>query len=254
MTDFIQTTREGALLDIVFNRPDRRNALNNAMYDCLTDALKAADADPSVRCILFRGAPGAFCAGNDVKEFISDPPLTPDAPVFHMLRALTANEKVLVAAVNGMAIGIGVTMLLHCDIVLASHDATFQLPFINLGIVQEAASSLLLPRLIGYQRSMELLLLGEPITADQACAYGLVNRVVEADALLPAAQQLIGKILTKPPGALCQIKRLVKSETILIEDRMREENLALAVQFLSSETKEAITALIEKRPPNFGPS
>jgi enoyl-CoA hydratase/carnithine racemase len=251
MNELILISNQGACLEIVFNRPDRRNALNNAMYDRLTEALTMADGDPAVRCVLFTGAPGAFCAGNDVKEFVSSPPLTDDAPVFRMLRALSKNRKVLIAAVNGLAVGIGVTMLLHCDLVLASREATFQLPFINLGIVPEAASSMLLPRLIGHQRSMELLLLGEPISAEQAWTYGLVNRVVEPAALLPSAHELVGTLLTKPPGAMQQIKRLVKSETTVMQDRMREENAALAIQFTSAEGREAIAALIEKRQPDF---
>ncbi len=254
MTELIQTTRHGARLDIVFNRPDRKNALNNAMYDRMTETLLAADADPAIRCIVLRGAPGAFTAGNDLKEFISVPPLTAEAPVFRMLRALSTNRKVLIAAVNGLAVGVGVTMLLHCDLVLAVREARFQLPFINLAIVPEAASSLLLPRLIGHQRSMELLLLGDPISADEAWNFGLVNRVVEADALLPDAHALVERLLTKPPGALQQIKRLVKSETSSIQERMREENTVLAEQFVSAEGKEAIAALVEKRPPNFSPS
>jgi enoyl-CoA hydratase/carnithine racemase len=251
MTELIQASKQGACLEIVFNRPDRKNALNNAMYDRLTEALTSADADPAVRCILIRGAPGAFCAGNDLKEFISAPPLTEDAPVFQMLRALSGNQKILVAAVNGMAIGIGVTMLLHCDLVLASREATFQLPFINLGIVPEAGSSLLLPRLIGHQRAMELLVLGEPFNAEQALTHGIVNRLTESDALLPAAHGLVETILAKPPDALRHIKRLVKSNTISVSDRMREENAALAVRIVSAEGKEAIAALIDKRPPNF---
>jgi enoyl-CoA hydratase/carnithine racemase len=251
MTDLIRTTKASGRLEIVFNRPDRKNALNNAMYDRLTQALLEADADPTIRCILFTGAPGAYSAGNDLKEFITAPPLTADAPVFRMLRALSTNSKILVAAVNGLAVGIGVTMLLHCDLILAARGATFQLPFINLAIVPEAASSLLLPRLIGHQRTMELLLLGEPFTADQAFTYGLVNRVAEPDALLSTARDLIDKLLTKPPNAMRQIKVLVKSKTTTVQDRMLEENAVLASQFVSDEGKEAIAALVEKRPPNF---
>ncbi len=251
MTNLIQITTGGALAEIVFNRPDRKNALNNEMYDALTVALETLGADPAIRCILFTGAPGAYCAGNDVKEFISAPPLTADAPVFRMLRRLSTTDKVLIAAVNGMAIGIGVTMLLHCDLVVASYTATFQLPFINLAIVPEAASSLLLPRLIGHQRSMEMLLLGDPIDAARAQAYGFVNHVVEPDQLLLTARALAGRITAKPPQALLAIKRLVKSGTTDVQARMTEENAALAERIISAEGKEAVSALIEKRPPNF---
>jgi enoyl-CoA hydratase/carnithine racemase len=251
MTEFVQVKKSGALTEITLNRPDRKNALNNVMYEKFTETLEAANADPLTRCILFTGAPGAFTAGNDVKEFISDPPLADDAPVFRMLRALSANEKVLIAAVNGLAVGIGVTMLLHCDLVLAARDATFQLPFINLAIVPEAGSSMLLPRLIGHQHTMELLLLGEPIAAERALAYGWVNRLVDRDELLAAAHELAGKILAKPPQALLEIKRLVKSETLALAGRMREENAALGARIVSPEGKEALAALVEKRTPRW---
>lgn len=253
MTELVQVKRSGALAEIVFNRPDRKNALNNVMYEEFTEALEAADADPAVRCILVTGAPGAFSAGNDVKEFVSDPPLADDAPVFRMLRALSANEKVLIAAVNGLAVGVGVTMLLHCDLVLAARNATFQLPFINLAIVPEAGSSMLLPRLIGHQRTMELLLLGEVIGAERALAYGWVNRLVDPAELLPAAHNLIDQILAKPPHALREIKRLVKSETLALADRMREERVALGARIVSPEGKEAIAAFVEKRAPRWLP-
>ena len=219
----------------------------------MTQALEQAAADPAIRCILFTGAPGAYSAGNDVKEFISDPPVTNDAPVFRMLQRLSTVDKVVVAAVNGLAVGIGATMLLHCDLVLAASTAAFQFPFINLAIVPEAASSLLLPRLIGPHRTMALLLLGDPIDAMAAERYGLVNQVVDPDALPAAARNLCAKLLAKPPQALTAIKRLVKSPTTNIPDRMREENAALAERIVSAEGKEAITALIEKRKPNFAP-
>jgi enoyl-CoA hydratase/carnithine racemase len=253
MTDLIQVNTDGALAEIVFNRPDRKNALNNEMYDALTAALETLGADPAIRCILFTGAPGAYCAGNDVKEFISAPPLNADAPVFRMLRLLSTSEKVLIAAVNGMAIGIGATMLLHCDLVVASYTATFQLPFINLAIVPEAASSLLLPRLIGHQRTMAMMLLGDAIDAGRAEAFGLVNHVVDPDQLMLTARALAARIIAKPPQALRAIKRLVKSDTMTIQGRMDEENAALAERIVSPEGKEAVTALIEKRAPVFTP-
>jgi enoyl-CoA hydratase/carnithine racemase len=243
--------KTGALIEIVFNRPERRNALSNAMYDGITAVLEDAEADQSVRCILFAGAPGAFSAGNDLSEFISDPPVTDDAPVFRMLRALHGSSKILIAAVNGLAVGVGVTMLLHCDLVMASRDATFQLPFINLAIVPEAASSLLLPAMIGHQRAMELLLLGEAFDAGQAAAYGLVNGIYEPAELAPAVRATIVKILAKPPGALLAIKRLVRPTSAGVLERMAAENAALAGQIVSAEGVEAITALIEKRPPVF---
>lgn len=251
MTDLVHVKHTGHVVEIMFNRPDRKNALNNAMYAAITAALDGASADPAARCIVLTGAPGAFTAGNDLREFISDPPITPDAPVFGMLRALSATQKILIAAVNGLAVGVGVTMLFHCDLVLASREAHFQLPFINLAIVPEAASSLLLPRLVGHQRAMELLVLGEPVSAERAQAYGWVNTLCEPAELAPATRALVAKILAKPPGALQAIKRLVKSGTADIGARMTEENTALAAQITSPEGVEAISALIEKRPPVF---
>lgn len=251
MTNVVLLKKQNNLLEIVFNRKDRKNAITNAMYETITGALNDANDDPLIRCVLISGEGAVFSAGNDVKEFISVPPLDQDAPVFRMLRALSANEKILVAAVNGLAIGVGMTMLLHCDYVVSSDDATFQLPFINLAIVPEAASSLLLPRLIGHQRTMELLLLGEPVDAKRAMAYGWVNKVVEADAVLPTARDFASRILEKPPNALRLIKRLVKSETSSVAARMAEESVALAAQVASAEGQEAIGALIEKRRPNF---
>jgi enoyl-CoA hydratase/carnithine racemase len=251
MTNLVQVSRQNGLMEIHFNRPDRKNALSNEMYTRVSEALEEANQDNAIRCILITGSDTAFTAGNDLKEFLSDPPVTQDAPVFRMLRALVANEKVLIAAVNGLAVGIGTTMLLHCDLVVAVTGARFQLPFINLAIVPEAASSLLLPRLIGHQRTMELLLLGEPFTAEVAQSYGLVNRVVPLEELLPTARALANQILQKPPKALRLLKRLVVEDADVILTRMKEENIALGAQLASHEGMEAVAALIEKRPPNF---
>jgi enoyl-CoA hydratase/carnithine racemase len=221
------------------------------MYARVSEALEEANEDNAIRCILITGSDTAFTAGNDLKEFLSDPPVAQDAPVFRMLRALVANEKVLIAAVNGLAVGIGTTMLLHCDLVVAVTDARFQLPFINLAIVPEAASSLLLPRLIGHQRTMELLLLGEPFTVETAQSYGLVNRVVASEELLPTARALAAQILRKPPKALHLLKRLVVGDADVVLTRIKEEGVALGAQLASQEGKEAVAALIEKRPPIF---
>lgn len=251
MTELVRVSRQDGLMEIHFNRPDRKNALLNEMYERVMEALEEANQDNAIRCILITGSDTAFTAGNDLKEFLSDPPVTPDAPVFRLFRALVANEKVLIAAVNGLAVGFGTTMLLHCDLVVAVAGARFQLPFINLAIVPEAASSLLLPRLIGYQRAMELLLLGEPFAVETAQSYGLVNRVVSPEELLPTARALANQILQKPPKALRLLKRLVAEDRDVILARMKEENIALGAQLASQEGKEAVAALIEKRPPNF---
>jgi len=251
MTELVQVSRQNGLMEIHFNRQDRKNALSNKMYTRVTEALEMANEDNAIRCIMITGSDKAFSAGNDLQEFLSDPPVTQNAPVFRMLRALVANEKVLIAAVNGLAVGIGTTLLLHCDLVVAVSGARFQLPFINLAIVPEAASSLLLPRLTGRQRAMELLLLGEPFSVEAAQSYGLVNRVVAPEDLLPTARALANQILNKPPKALRLLKRLVVEDSDVILTRMNVENAALGTQLASHEGKEAVAALIEKRPPNF---
>jgi enoyl-CoA hydratase/carnithine racemase len=251
MADLIQVSRQDGLMEIKFSRPDRKNALSNEMYGQLTELLEQANKDDAIRCLLITGSGSAFTAGNDLGEFLSNPPVKDDAPVFQMLRTLAANEKILIGAVNGLAVGIGTTMLLHCDLVLAVSGARFQLPFINLAIVPEAASSLLLPRLIGHQRAMELLLLAEPFYAEAAQSYGLVNRVVSAEELIPVARSVAKQILQKPPQALRLLKRLVAEDTDVVLARMQRENAALGAQISSAEGKEAVGALIEKRAPKF---
>lgn len=247
MSNPVNVSRQGAVLDIKLSRPARKNALSNEMYRQLTDLFDEANRDDAVRCLTISGDGAAFTAGNDLQEFLSDPPVTDDAPVFQMLRALAANEKVLIAAVNGLAVGIGTTMLLHCDLVLAVPEARFQLPFINLAIVPEAASSLLLPRLIGYQRAMELLLLGEPFDAQVARSYGLVNRIVPSAELVSTLQSLVEQIMQKPPNALRALKRLVLEDRDVVLARMNKENAMLGAQISSAEGRAAVSALLEKR-------
>lgn len=251
MSEDILVSRGGGIARIRLNRPERRNALTHAMYEALTAALEAADADPAVQCTLLSGAGDLFCAGNDVKEFLSAPPDSPEAPVFRFLQALHRHRKILVAAVNGPAVGIGTTMLLHCDLVLATERTTFLLPFVNLAIVPEAASSLLLPRLLGHRRAMEMLLLPEPIAAARAVDYGWVNRIVPADSLDGATEELLQALLAKPPQAVLAIKALLKSETAGIAARIDEEARALAACLSSDEGREAVSALLEKRPAQF---
>ena len=221
------------------------------MYDAMAERLAAADEDHTVRVVLFTGAGDAFCAGNDLKDFIANPPTGQDSPVFRFLRALAGASKVLVAAIQGPAVGIGTTMLLHCDLVVASGNAKLSVPFVNLGLVPEAASSLLLPRLIGHQRAAKLFLLGEAIDAETAHGYGLVNRVVadgEADA---TARALAAQVAAKAPGAVRLIKKLMKSASTTIDARMVEEAHDFGTQLASAELREAVSAFFEKRAPDF---
>ncbi len=247
----ITTERRGAVAEIVFDRPDKRNAITVAMYAALAEALEAAEADEAVRVVLFHGHGGAFTAGNDLHDFLAHPPDGSDRPVFRFLRGLAGARKPLVAAVQGPAVGIGTTMLLHCDLVLAAEDARFMLPFVNLGLVPEAASSLLLPRLAGYQRAAELFFLGDPFDAATAQRIGLVGRVVPAADLLAAARALADRLAAKAPAALLATKALLKSASVTVAERIEEEATVFVRQLQSAELQEAVAAFFEKRAPDF---
>lgn len=248
----IATERRGAVAEIVFDRPDKRNAITVAMYAAMADALDAAEADPAVRVVLFHGRGGAFTAGNDLADFLAQPTDDPNRPVFRFLRLLSGARKPLVAAVHGPAVGIGTTMLLHCDFVLAAEDARFALPFVNLGLVPEAASSLLLPRLAGYQRAAEMLMLGEPFDAATAHRFGLVGKVLPATDLLEAARALAVRLAVRPPEALRATKALLKSPVASVPEKLEEEAAEFAFRLRSAELKEAVAAFFEKRAPDFG--
>lgn len=251
MPENIIIARTDAILEIRFDRSDKKNALTGNMYAAAADALAAAEADPAVRVILFTGSGDAFTAGNDLKDFLASPPSDLGAPVFRFLKGLVTAEKILMAAVKGAAVGIGTTMLLHCDFVVAGKSAKFALPFANLGLVPEAASSLLLPRLVGHRRAAELLMLGEPFDAATAHAFGLVNQVVEDGDLAEAALALGRKIAARAPSAVRLTKKLLKSATATVADRMAEEVGYFAGQVQSEEFREAANAFFEKRPPDF---
>jgi enoyl-CoA hydratase/carnithine racemase len=251
MADAVEFLRDEGILEIRLNRPDKKNALTVAMYAAMADALVAAEPDPAIRVVLFTAAGDAYCAGNDLNDFIAKPPSGPDSPVFRFLRALSEATKVIVAAVQGPAVGIGTTMLLHCDLVVAGQGAKLSVPFVNLGLVPEAASSLLLPRLIGHQRAAELFLLGESFDAAMAHAYGLVNRVVEDAEIQAVARGLARQIAAKAPGAVRLIKKLMKSKSATVPERMVEEAHDFGAQLASAELREAVAAFFQKRPPDF---
>ena len=183
----ILTEREGGVLRIQFNRAEKKNAITAAMYQALAHALRDAERDNAVRVALLHGAPDAFTAGNDLQDFLASPPRSNDAPGFQFLRAIHDFPKPLIAAVSGLAVGVGTTMLLHCDLVYCAPGTLFSLPFVNLGLCPEAGSSFLLPRLAGYQKAAELLMLGEPFSAETAKEIGLVNAIVPAEALVATA-------------------------------------------------------------------
>jgi enoyl-CoA hydratase/carnithine racemase len=237
---------------ITFNRPEKKNAFTVAMYEQLVAAIAKAEADDHVRAMLFTGAGDAFTGGNDLGDFMNQPPTGEDTPVFRLLMMLVDVEKPIVTAVNGAAVGIGTTMLLHTDINLASDKARFQMPFINLALVPEAGSTLLLPRLAGHPRAAELLMLGEPFDAITARDVGLITRVVEAASLRGVAEETARKLAEKPRLALRRTKRLLKDP---LRDELKMAIRHEAEQFLRSlgspEAMEAFSAFFEKRKPDF---
>ena len=248
----ILTHIDTGVMTITINRLDRKNALTSAMYAALADAVELAQQDNTVRALVIQGHESIFSAGNDIGDFLNQPPSTPDAPVFRFLLGISSFTKPIVAAVCGPAVGIGTTMLLHCDLVYAGDNAAFVLPFVNLGLCPEAASSLLLPQIMGYPRAAEALLLGEPFKAETALEMGLINRIVppaEANAL---AQQQARKLAAKPLSALIETKRLLKKGNVsAVAERMAEEGDSFRLMLQAPAAREAFTAFMEKRKPDF---
>ncbi len=233
-------------------RVDKKNALTREMYALLADGLAAAEADPQVRAILIHGAPDCFCAGNDLKDFLAHPDVSESAPAPRFLNRLATLSKPIIAAVGGPAIGIGTTLLLHCDFIYAATNTRFQLPFVTLGLVPEAGSSLLLPRLLGHPRAAELLLLGRPFDADKAYALGLVTAIVPESDLLSVARATTRALTELPPESVRLTKALMKGDgSDVLARRMRTELDHFAQRLHSSEVKEAIAAFFEKRKPDF---
>ncbi|HQT80221.1 MAG TPA: enoyl-CoA hydratase [Rhodopila sp.] len=250
MTDIL-VTQSGPVLEIVLNRPEKKNALTRAMYDGIVDAFKRGEGDPAVRVMLITGAGDTFCAGNDIGDF--QVRATADE-AFHaspFLDVLSTLAKPLIAAVNGQAVGVGTTMLAHADLVLAVHGARFVMPFTSLGLVPEAASSLLFPRLVGLQRASALLLLGEPIDAATAHHWGLVNQVVGAEALMPTARALAERLAALPPAAVRQTKDLIRNGAPDVPGRIAQELVQFRDRLRSPEAAEAFQAFKEKRKADF---
>lgn len=249
----IEVERDGPVLQIAINRPEKKNALTADMYNALADAVETAEEDAAIRVFLLYGQGDAFTAGNDLEDFMRKPwkgQAVP--PAVRFIRSVASAKKPIVAAVHGLAVGVGTTILLHCDLVYAAEDTKFMMPFINLGIVPEAASTVLLPLLIGPQRASELFLLGAPVTAQRAHEVGMVNAVVSREALQPTARGIAQQLAEKPRGAALACKELMKrgfrSE---VERALSEEVSVISERLDSPETKEALSAFMEKRKPDF---
>lgn len=237
---------------IRINRPEKKNALTVAMYGAMKDALQSGDRSDDVAVHLITGTEGMFSAGNDLSEFLAF--ATGGArklEAFEFLKTIAQIEKPLIAAVDGRAIGIGTTMLFHCDLVYASPSAEFSTPFVNLGTAPEGGSSLLVPRMMGYNRAFEMLCLGKSFDAEKACSAGLVNEIVAADELVEYAVQCGRLLATKPPESLRISRRMIRGETQEILDCMEGEIKIFTERLLSAEAREAFKAFLEKRPPDF---
>ena len=242
MTEAILLERERGLLTLRLNRPDKKNALTRAMYSRLAEALKQADSDPEITAVLISGSAECFTAGNDIADFIQQPPSDLDSPVFHFMLNLLECRKPVVAAVAGAAVGIGTTLLLHCDLVYVSRDARLRMPFVNLGLCPEFGSSLILPRLLGHAKAAELLLLGEGFTGEQAAAWGIATEALgSGEAALARAREVAERFETLAPGAVQVTKQLMKSVDREQLRQVIEEEGALFTQRLRSP--EAIAAL-----------
>ena len=251
MSDVLQQVESG-VMTLTLNPLDKKNSFTAAMYAELAEALRGVAEDDAVRVVLFQGHETIFSAGNDIGDFLNKPPSTPDSPVFRFLNAIATFPKPLLAAVCGPAVGIGTTMLLHCDLVYAGDNAMFSMPFVNLGLCPEAASSLLVPRLMGYQRAAEVLLMGDPFMAEAALEVGLVNRVVPPTEANAMAQQQARRLATKPLSSVIETKRLLKASTTpAVLERMREEGAIFGRMLQEPAAKEAFSAFLDKRKPDF---
>ena len=248
----ILTHVDAGVMTITLNRVARKNSITADMYSALADALESANHDVAVRAVVIQGHETVFSAGNDIGDFLNKPPATSDAPVFRFLRGLSSFPKPIVASVCGPAVGIGTTMLFHCDLVYAGDNAAFSMPFVNLVLCPEAASSFLAVQLMGYPRAAEALLLGEPFMAETALEMGLITRIVppaEANAL---AQRQAQKLAAKPLTSVMETKRLMKKGNAgMVAERMAEEGTSFGRMLQEPAAREAFSAFMEKRRPDF---
>ena len=252
MTDHIRLDHDAGVLTVTMARPDKKNALTNAMYGAMADALQNAEADPAVRVLLLRGDGDMFTAGNDVGEFaaMATGAFRDEPQVGRFLQALARSSRPLVAAVQGRAVGVGTTMLLHCDLVVLAETALLSTPFVNLALVPEAGSSLLMPLRIGHARAFEMFALGEAVDASSALAWGLANRVVKPEALDAEVRGLAARLARQPAGAVRTTKRLMRNAEQLMA-QIRTESAEFAARLKTAEAREAFMAFAARRPADF---
>jgi len=248
----IEVATANGVARIAIARPQKKNAITVAMYQAMADAIGAAHDDATVRAILIHGAPDVFTAGNDLEDFMKNPPSGMDAPVFQFMQVLGFAEKPVVAAVNGAAVGIGTTMLMHCDLVYCADNAMFSMPFVSLGLCSEFASSLTIPLAAGYHKAAEKLLLGEPIGAEEALDMKIVNRILPPAQVLDYAVKQAERFNALPPASVRETKRLMKASwRAMTEKLVVEEAKSFEKLLRGAEAKEAFTAFFEGRKPDF---
>ena len=252
MTEHIKIERNDGVLTLTFARPDKKNALTNAMYGVLADSLIAAETDPAARVIILRGEGDMFTSGNDVGEFaaIATGAMRGERHVSRFVRALAQSSRPLVAAVQGRAVGIGTTMLLHCDFVVLADNAQLSTPFVNLALVPEAGSTLLMPMRVGYARAYEMFALGESMDAQTAFHVGIANRVVPRDKLHAEAAGVAARLAKLPAGSLAATKRLMRNPAVLTA-QIEAESEHFAARLKTAEAREAFSAFAERRAPDF---
>lgn len=252
MSEALTHERSEGVVTITFNRPEKKNALTLAMYDALVDVLGAADEDPSVRAMIVRGEGGVFTAGNDLGDFMKNPPTSMDSPVGRVIGLLPRLRKPLIAAVDGPAVGLGTTLLMHCDFVYCSDRARFKMPFVPLGLCPEAGSSYVLPRMAGRVKATELLLLGKGFDAATALDIGLVNEVLPADAVDARAREVALEVASLPPASVRLTKALIgQAQHDLLHAAMKREGDHFLARLRSPEAAEAMQAFFQKRAPDF---
>jgi enoyl-CoA hydratase/carnithine racemase len=248
----IRTVNTNGVAVIEIARPEKKNALTQAMYTAMAEAIVAADADSTIRALLITGQPGIFTSGNDLEDFMQRPPSGEESPVFVFMKALADCGKPVVAAVTGGAIGIGTTMLLHCDLVYVSDEARLAMPFVSLGLVPEYASSLLIPQRVGHAKATELLLLGEPFNGERAVEMGIANAVLPAAEVVNHARRMAERFNALPPGAVRETKALMRrGQAALVKETIAVEAGIFSKRLRSPEAMEAFQAFFQKRKPDF---
>lgn len=251
MSDILTHSADG-VMTITFNRLDKKNSITSAMYTAMADALAQAAEQDTVRVVVIQGHETIFSAGNDIADFLNKRPTNEEAPVYRFLFGISSFPKPIIASVCGPAVGIGTTMLMHCDLVYAGDNAAFSMPFVNLGLCPEAGSSLLVPQMLGYHRAAEALLLGEPFMAEAAMEVGLVNRIVPPLEANTFAQAQARKLAAKPISALVETKRLMKmGQAAQVKQQITEESVSFGRMLGEPAAREAFTAFMEKRRPDF---